>query len=281
MVARFQFSVLVSIGVGVLLVSLLSCGTLHQRRQEQANARQDAIEAIRAYGGFVKFDDQGDILRVSLVYDEDESGKRVECHGTSDHVLVHLPVLSETKVLLIHGSQATDRAMQYVAQLHSLEKLYMWDAYVSDAGMANLTNLRDLRLIHASNSRITDRSLGYLSQLGQLEGMSLQGNSFTDNGLKHLKKMRQLKRLLLGSGDSRGITDAGMPYLAGLVNLELLGLQQTSIGDAGLHELENLKNLKELFAHGTDVSAEAAETLEKVIPGLKVDLPRPPKQPWE
>ena len=233
--------------------------------------REQAIKGILDYGGFVKYDGGGRVVRVNLVYDEDESGNRTECRGTSDDVLAYLPILSETRELLIHGSQATDRAMQYVGQLKNLEKLYMWDAEVSDKGALHLANLRGLSHIHISNANITDATLKILAPLPELEGMSLQGNNFTDEGLKHLRDMTQLKALWVGLGHGR-ITDAGMTHLAALSKLRRLDLQNTSVTDAGLQKIRGLTNLRALYLHGTHVTPAGAREIQAAIPDLNVDF---------
>lgn len=120
--------ILCRLSVGIIIVSCLT--SFSCKRQDEGNVvtRQQAIEAIKEYGGFVIHDSNGDVNRVSLVYHEDAAGNRIECTETSDDVLRYLPTLSETKELLIHGSQATDAAMLHVAKLTNLKALYMWDA---------------------------------------------------------------------------------------------------------------------------------------------------------
>lgn len=259
----------------IIIFSCLSTFSCKRPVEDSTVTKQQAIDTIKKYGGFVIFDNNGDVNRVSLVYHEDESGNRIECKGTSDDILRFLPALSETKELLIHGSQATDAAMLHVAKLTNLNLLCMWDAEVTDAGIAHFSSLTNLRFIHINNSRITDKSLLYLSRLKQLEKMSLQENNFTDEGLAYLVEMPNLKSLWIGLG-SGNITDDGVYSLSHLTSLEELDLQKTAISDKALDKLISLKNLQNLCLHGTNVSVEAIDQLKKAIPDLKVTIRKAP-----
>ncbi len=262
----------------IMSISILSSFFIVLTVLPMANSQEgieDAINAIKNYGGFIKYDEDGEVIHVNLTYYDDETGQYVSIPDNGDDVLVYLPKLNSIKELLIHKSQATDRSMQYVGQLESLETLIMWDAHVSDAGIAQLVNLENLREIHISDSRITDQSLAYLAQLPKLEKMSLQDNKFTDIGLEYISKMHQLKSLAVGGFLRRfnDITDAGILQLVKLENLESLDLQGARITDKGLDQLKSLKKLKTLFLTESHFSSETLQKLENAIPGLRINSP--------
>jgi len=231
---------------------------------------QAAVKAILEYGGFVKHDENGRVCEVSLVYTEDEWGNRIECNETSDEILSQLPKLPDVRMLLLHGSQATDRGMTYIGQLTKLERLFMWDAtQLSDAGTAHLANLRNLKYIHIGKSLIGDGTLETMSRLKELKGMTFQGNQFTDDGFKWLEHMPQLTNLWVG-GSTHRTTDAAMPHFLKLPNLEALELQSSAVTDAGIMQLKDMKTLKQLFLWGSSATQEGARQLQAVIPGLMV-----------
>ena len=66
----------------------------------------------------------------------------------------------------------------------------MFDAQVTDAGVAELRGLQHLTYVHVSNAGIGDDALEILGTLTQLKGLSLQGNRFSDRGIAHLAKRR-------------------------------------------------------------------------------------------
>ena len=90
------------------------------------------------------------------------------------------------------------------------DKLLLFGADVTDAGLANLSGLTSLRRLALDRTRVTDAGLVHLSGLTSLERLSLSETQVTDAGLVHLR---------------------------GLTNLEYLGLNHDLFTDAGLASL--------------------------------------------
>ncbi|MDO4570150.1 MAG: hypothetical protein Q4D38_07195, partial [Planctomycetia bacterium] len=67
------------------------------------------------------------------------------------------------------------------------------------------------------------------------------------------------------------ITDAGLAHLAGLTNLNWLGLENTNITDAGLAHLYGLTQLKSLSLPSKALQGAAVSALEKALPNCKID----------
>jgi hypothetical protein len=237
----------------------------------QAVSEQAAVQAIVDYGGFVRTNAAGRIFRISLVYDEDESGNnRRECEGTSDRIAEVLPAFPELEELWLQRSQATDRAMRFVGRLKELKSLWIWYASdLSDAGVAELQGLHQLETLFISDGMLRDDTLKVLAKLPRLQKLQLQGNGFTDHGLKNLSGLTQLTNLWLGLG-SGGITDEGLQSLSSLVNLQELELQEYAITDAGLHHLLGLEKLRSLWLSGTKTTHAGRKQLQVAIPGLVI-----------
>lgn len=260
-----------------------------------AREQRKAVQAIKAYGGFVAYDWEyvgdkqtpgrrplapgwirraigdeyfQDVVEVNLTYGTAPDGKRIETTRTTDDVISRLCAFPALKYLYIHETQATDGAMDVVGKLRGLEVLMMWDAAVTDAGMAKLKGLTNLKNIHVSKAGLGDESLKHLAGLPRLEHLSLQDNRFTDKGLAHIRDMTNLKSLVpdLGKTD---ITDAGMAHLRKLTKLEQLGLQRTKVTDAGLKELTGLVNLKELWVSGSRITPDGSKRFKAEMPNLK------------
>ncbi|HOM17260.1 MAG TPA: leucine-rich repeat domain-containing protein, partial [Thermoguttaceae bacterium] len=66
------------------------------------------------------------------------------------------------------------------------------------------------------------------------------------------------------------ITDAGLVYLAGMKNLQVLVLGKTRITDAGLVHLAGMKNLQELDLWRTQITDAGLEKLRKALPGCEI-----------
>ena len=150
----------------LILVALIGVGLgvhLHRAKTQQA-----AVEAIRDYGGWVRYDYQfptaefdhtdfdpeatspvprwlldavgidffHSVVQVNLNYTTD-GGMRMENHNPSDEALQHVGKLPEVRVLLLSETQATDESLRHIGRLRKLEMLYMWDAVkVSDDELA-------------------------------------------------------------------------------------------------------------------------------------------------
>lgn len=121
-------------------------------------------------------------------------------------------------------------------------------------------DIRYLRLsLRDKIHRLTIHGNGMIS----LE-MSLSTN---DSDLIYLQKVKNLLGLYLGGyiDAPSQITDAGLAYLAKLVSLQFLRLENAPITDAGLVHLRNLVNLRELALQGTEVSDDGSEHLRRLV----------------
>ena len=249
---------------------------LHVR---SAKRQADAVAAIKAHGGWVYYDFQYDLATggvdqnaeswvpawlpsrlgddlfhdveaISLVYNDD-TGKRLDHAKVTASALPHLEALPDLKGVYLDKTQATDEGMRHIGGLKKLEVLMIWDtSEITDVGASHLKNLTKLKCLHLSNSRISDKSLKTFSQIPRLEDLSLQGSQFSDEGLAYVKDMRQLKRLGIGLGNNRKITDEGLIHLKGLTRLQTLDLQQTAVTAKGLEHLTGLKSLKWILVTG-------------------------------
>jgi tetratricopeptide (TPR) repeat protein len=110
------------------------------------------------------------------------------------------------------------------------------------------------------DSRLDDEGMKHIARLYEVERLSLRG--ITDAGLAHITGLINLRDLSLSNSN---ISDAGLAPLAGLENLEHLNVMMTRVGDIGLAHLKGLKKLRELNLAFTSVTDAGLKHLE----GLK------------
>jgi hypothetical protein len=114
----------------------------------------------------------------------------------------------------------TDEDLLYVARFTGLERLYLRQTRISDAGLRHLRNLRQLRALYLSYTQITDQSADIIAGFENLESLRLVDTGVTDSGVAKLKALRHLQEL-----DVRGtqVTEKGLKPFRGIPGLRLLG----------------------------------------------------------
>ncbi len=286
---RLQF------GLRTLLLATTLFGIWLGVHMKQVRRQKQAVQAVRAFGGWVGYDYQEKATPTGLAYDSEieppvpkqlvdrlgldfffdvvlvnlaySAAGRGEDHSeVATAVLPQLEGLPKFRRLYLCKSHATDDDLRIVGELTSLTHLYAWDAArVTDAGVSHLSGLANLQTLHLSYSQIGDESLRVLSKLPRLQELAAPGSRFTDRGLAYLKDATGLEQLSVGN--ARKITDAGMIHLGRLTNLTSLDLENAEITDHGLEQLTGLAKLKWIFLSG--VNASGTE-FRKAVPGCSV-----------
>lgn len=227
------------------------------------------IRKIEEYGGFMKFDEKDRVVEVNLVYGQDENGKRVDVQNRSDDIIEFMPRLQHLKRLYIRNEQASNEAMKHIGKIHSLERILMWEAEVSDVGFAKLSGLPDIQYIFCGSEKLTNRSIETLSQLKSLTGFSLHGSNFSDEGFKHLKKLENLETLYINSNES-SITDEGIKHLAQLKHLKRIGIRGWGITNGSIEVLKQLKRLDSLDITHTSITNDMRSELNSKLPNITI-----------
>jgi Leucine-rich repeat (LRR) protein len=134
----------------------------------------------------------------------------------------------------------------------------------ADAGLKHASHLTGVRVLGLRLAPITAAGFKHLSKMQSVERiyMPMRANNST---LKPLRMFPKLKAVYL---ESPQITDAGLPDLESLDNLEELELATDRLTGAGLRGLARLRSLRYLFLHGQD-SAEAILQLQ-APPSLRI-----------
>jgi Leucine-rich repeat (LRR) protein len=118
--------------------------------------------------------------------------------------------------------------------------------------------------------KITDSELHYLQFIIEIEAIHLSRcKNITDAGLKYLSGLDNLEILNL---DETNITDAGLKYIKNLKSLQELNLSHTKVTDRGIQELSGMKSLRGLVVYKTKVTQKGVDELKKKRPDLYIDL---------
>ena len=171
--------------------------------------------------------------------------------GISDVGMGHIAQFTSlTKLNLFGCDNVTDTGLSRLAALKSLKNLSVSHSAVSIAGLNKLKPMPDL-----TNLRVRSFERGGaildISTLTALEDLYLIPRSdevvFVDADLRCLSGLKRLRSLQIVPCD---YTNEGMEYLAGLTNMERLGIGGSGLTDEGLRCLTNMKKLKLLYIRG-------------------------------
>jgi hypothetical protein len=220
--------------LGLVLVIGAALGWLVHR----ANVQRDAVRAIKAAGGSVRYDFERDPWRAKSGGDSPGPEWLVDLLGVD--FLANVIRVSFRK-------PQTDDVLAHVGRLPKLERLDARATHVTDAGLAHLSGLSELRsLLCLGGPELTDAGLAHLAGLRQLESLWIDDKSGVQGpGFSHLVDLDRLTELVIHTE-----TNAGLPYLARLGRLRKLFLDTEEVSDETLAQLAKLTWLEELALIG-------------------------------
>ncbi len=154
-----------------------------------------------------------------------------------------------------------NRCMPLFAGLQNVAALNLWNAHVTDVGLASLAGLGQTRVLNLSATRITDAGLKHLRGLTSLEVLGLADTAISGSGLRHLEALRNLHALDLAETE---ITDDALQNLKFTPNLEVLRLAGSSISEDGFVYLAALHKLRWLDLSTTAIMDTELAKLQRV-----------------
>ncbi|QEH38975.1 hypothetical protein OJF2_75870 [Aquisphaera giovannonii] len=224
------------LSVRALMVLTLVIGGLIGWFIRCATIQREAVEAITAAGGSVRYDFQDD-ARPRL---RNPSGTPSVPRWLVD--LLGIDFFADVTTVSIQGPQG-DAILGHIGRLHRLRWLTARSTPLTDAGLAHLAGLSELRGLSCSGSpALTDAGLARLSGLRRLEALDVEGISgIKGPGLSHLAGLDRLRYLVFYTE-----TDAGLPSLSQLAGLRKLYIGMPDVSDEALDQLSRLTRLDEL-----------------------------------
>jgi len=186
--------------------------------------------------------------------------------NVTDSGIARLKKLANLKKLDIANSKATVRGVAQLAEIKTIDSLWVPGRILNDevlSYLGQLSNLKELHIArpyHAGPNQdktfYTDRGLAMLAGLKNLEALSIGSIGVTDEGLSHIAGLTKLRDLSIFGCP---ITDAGCDKLAALKSLDMLNLGYTEMTVSGLSRLSALPNLTNLHVNNIKPSRGALD----------------------
>ena len=213
-----------------------------------------AVRRLDELSAELEFDAAGNLVGVDLA-----SGRK----SAADADVVLLPALRHLKKLRISGGEVTNAAAERLATIAGLAELALLNSQIDDAGFRLLSPLVGLTAINIQRTaNMTDEGLEHLKNFPKLVSLGLGDNSFTDRviprlqglanlkivdlrgcsqitdaGIGQLRSLKSLRGLRLGG---YAVTDATLAIVAGFPNLATLAIEESSVSNAGLRQIQDL-----------------------------------------
>lgn len=114
----------------------------------------------------------------------------------------------------------------------------------------------------------TANDLKRLKWINSVQAVELVDGKARDSWMPHLVGMNNLQTLMIKRA---AISDKGMESVAQLPGLQYLDVKYVPITNASLVHLQNLPKIQVVKLYGTNVTKEAAEKLQTVLPAADID----------
>ena len=183
--------------------------------------------------------------------------------GDMDEAMKYIGIIAHLRILAVNATKSlTDRGLQYVPKLQSLERLDICNTAVTDAGMKYIAQLPNLKELSMDEDDISDEGFKEIGKLHQLRSLVLSGPRITDKGVETLHELRNLRFICLAKTH---ITDKSMEWIGSLKDIETVFVGETEVTDAGIAHLMGKPHLDFVVLDKTRVTAEGAHKLEESL----------------
>jgi hypothetical protein len=202
-------------------------------------------------------------------------------YGTNtvtDEGIKHLTRFKRLRILEAAGLGLTDRALETIGKLTSLEELSLEINKITGTGLRHLAGLKKLRRLNLNYNQLDPAALEALVGLPELTTLRISLTLPVDDRLCELcSRLKNLKELQLWE-NTAAVTDRGLEHLAKLEHLENLYLRGSPhVTDAGLAKIARLKHLRKLQLRDLrSVTPEGMKILGKLteLRSLEIDSVR-------
>jgi RNA polymerase sigma factor (sigma-70 family) len=190
-------------------------------------------------------------------------------YGTNtvtDEGIKHLTRFKRLRILAAGALGLTDRALESIGRLTSLEELELDSNTITGKGLHHLAGLKKLRKLDLNFNKLGPATLELLIELPELTSLHIYDTGPVDDRVCELcSRAPNLKQLAL-SENTAAVTDRGVESLAKLRHLENLALRSSpKVTDAGLAAIAGMTRLKTLRLSGLpSVTPEGMKQIGKL-----------------
>jgi internalin A len=203
----------------------------------RASLTDESLKSIAALPNLKNLTISGKKLTLTGI--EHLRNTRIERFGWSngrDDSRKKMPYYALLKHLKVFGlDTATNEELAKIAEMTSLEELYLGYSHLTDEGFAPITKLKNLQkltlmgLCPTGKTRITDEGMKHVAKLTKLRELDIRLSNITVTGFAELKALPELERLLV---TSTPIADADVIDFRGFAKLnyvEAYGFDEAKI----------------------------------------------------
>lgn len=204
------------------------------------------------------------------------------CKGLNDETTPHLASLKELEVLGTEGAELTDAGLKPLGALSSVKQISFFHLSLNTpsftgAGFAHLKACPKLERLTVAGIKVRDEAFAAISTITQLREFSTWHTWQTEEANAMLAKLPNLTKLKMGQrmpnphSKAPSLSEASIPTLLTMKNLESLNIGEARFTLAGLSRLKELPKLKMLTLWVTDFPQSEVEKLQAVLPGVKIE----------
>lgn len=185
----------------------------------------------------------------------------------NDDGLCELGNLTNLRQLIYMDNGLSGKGMKALAQLVSLENLFLAKTNIEDEYLSSIHWFKNLVLIDLSKTPITDEGARFLTAVRTLRGVLLDNTNTGDRTLENLSTLPYIVALFMRETN---ITDDGIAHLLKFDNLKTLALSRTKIGDRAIDYFAEMEPLAQIELDNTRISTEGLYRLIAKRPDVDV-----------
>lgn len=185
-------------------------------------------------------------------------------NGWSDEdLLKRREQLPYFKSMILNGSKITDQGLALLKDCRKIRELHLIGTNVTNKGLDCVSELTSLDWLVVEEGFVTDSGIRKLSSLSGLKSLQLVNTMVSEEGLeviKHYPELSYLEAVSYHLGGSAVATIAGQPAL------NSVRITSEAIDDDEFMEFASSKSLRSLTYNFPRVSRRAAEELKEKMP---------------
>jgi hypothetical protein len=243
--------------VRTCLLVLLIAGVVFGLIANHAHRRKSALTLIRANGGRIRFGPETDPNWYEKLLRQFFGAETYQPVRTIN--MLTGPRSGEKK-------QLPDNFLGQLSSLPEIASLGLENTVIAESDWRNIAKFRKLESLLLGRSNITDEGVKYLSQLPELDELSMgDTKGITDAAIPFISKLPKLTNLKLGSTN---ITDQGLRALSPVSKLDILELPNVKVTSHGVESLKNIPSLTIVLLDWTNVDDRALDSLS-ALPNIQ------------